>query len=181
MSVRGLDISQTSTGICKINDSGEVWVASCGYAGKATDGLIQRWERLDRTFREILDHFPAEEACEVLVEDLMMASGTGNKLDRAALWWFVTDGLIRRGYDVSTASPGTLKKWATGKGTADKVMIGVHMGRLFPQADFANDDEIDAAVAAHLLAVRAGLDVPTRAHHVAANWKSIRFPASLAS
>jgi len=172
----GLDISQTSTGIACILGSGEVWTDSCGADGKATDTLAMRSTRLDVATAAILDFFPATGACEVLVEDLMMASGTGNKLDRGALWWFVVNGIIKRGYTVSTASPGTLKKWATGKGTVNKVMVGLHMGRLFPEVEFANDDELDAVTAAHLLAVRAGIEVPTRAYHVPANWKSIRFP-----
>jgi Holliday junction resolvasome RuvABC endonuclease subunit len=88
---------------------------------------------------------------------------------------------MRRGYTVSEASPQTLKKWACGKGVADKNMIGLFVGRLFPDVDFANDDELDAVTAAHLLAVRAGFPVPTRAHHIPANWKSIRFPVTLAS
>lgn len=174
--VMGLDISQTSTGIAGITDQGKVWVESRGMVGKVTDTLAMRATRLYETTETILEFFPRDNACEVLVEDLMMASGTGNKLDRSALWWHVVGGIIRRGYQVSTASPGTLKKWATGKGTADKVMIGLFVGRLLPDVEFANDDELDAVTAAHLLAVRAGLPVPVRAHHVPANWKSIRFP-----
>jgi Holliday junction resolvasome RuvABC endonuclease subunit len=172
----GLDISQTSTGIACIFSSGEVWTESCGMVGKVTDTLQMRAARLTATTQAILEFFPATGACEVLVEDLMMTSGTGNKLDRSALWWFVTAGLIKRGYQVSTASPATLKRWATGKGNVDKVMVGLHMGRLFPDVEFANDDELDAVTAAHLLAVRAGIEVPTRAYHIPANWKSIRFP-----
>lgn len=172
----GLDISQTSTGIACILGSGEVWTDSCGAVGKATDTLAMRSTRLTETTETILEFFPTDGACEVLVEDLMMTSGTGNKLDRSALWWFVVSGIIRRGYRVSTASPATLKKWAAGKGTVNKVMVGLHMGRLFPDVEFANDDELDAVTAAHLLAVRAGILVPTRAYHVPANWKSIRFP-----
>lgn len=174
----GLDISQTSTGIAGITDEGKVWVESCGMTGKVTDTLAMRATRLQETTETILEFFPASGYCEVLVEDLMMASGTGNKLDRSALWWMVVGGIIRRGYQVATASPGTLKRWGTGRGNADKVMIGLHIGRLLPEVEFANDDELDAVCAAHLLAVRAGLPVPTRAHHIPANWKSIRFPVA---
>lgn len=181
VSVMGLDISQTSTGIAKITDSGGMWVASAGLAGRANDGLQARSDRLDKTKAMVLEYFPSADPCEVLVEDLMMPSGTGNKLDRSALWWFVVNGIIRRGYTVSVASPGTLKKWATGKGTADKVMVGLFIGRLVPDLEFSNDDELDAFTAAHLLAVRAGLPVVTRAHHVAANWKSIHWPLVLTS
>jgi Holliday junction resolvasome RuvABC endonuclease subunit len=177
----GLDISQTSTGIACITDTGDVWTESCGSDGRATDTLAMRATRLTRTAETILEFFPSGSACQVLVEDLMMASGTGNKLDRSALWWFVVCGLIKRHYEVSTASPGTLKKWGTGKVSAAKNMLGLHFGRLYPDVEFSNDDEVDAMVAAHLLAVRAGFDVPTRAHHVPANWKSIRFPVTLAS
>src|SRR5699024_10632772 len=76
--------------------------------------------------------------------------------DRAGHWHLIAAALTRRGCLVAVASPYTVKKWATGSGTADKVAVALAMARLFPDVDLANSDEADALACAQLGAHRLG-------------------------
>jgi crossover junction endodeoxyribonuclease RuvC len=66
---------------------------------------------------------------------------------------------------VAVAPPTVVKKWAAGKGNADKAAVAVGVSRLWPAVEARNDNEWDALALMTMGAQWLGWDVPSRAHH----------------
>ncbi len=105
-SILALDLSLTATGVCMDG-------VTCTVRPKA-----RGWERIDYIAETIRDY--TCEADVVVLEGYSFASNTGRVFERAEL-----GGIVR--YDIWVAEvpfvdvpPGTLKKYATGKGNAQK-------------------------------------------------------------
>ncbi len=127
--VVGLDLSLTSTGICDADGNPST------VTGKASDGD----NRLVTIGRVVLDVSASAEL--VVIEDLprgaMGGSATG-----------MVQGVARfilRSANIPYAlvPPATLKMYATGKGTADKVAMALAAYKA-AEVEFPNDDECDA-------------------------------------
>lgn len=88
--------------------------------------------------------------------------GAGSMWDRAGLWWKLVGRITRAENPIGIVPPTVVKKWATGRGNADKSAVAVAMTKLLPNANPQNDNEADALALAHMAAVRAGFDVPRR-------------------
>jgi crossover junction endodeoxyribonuclease RuvC len=173
-SVLGLDLSLTATGLCRIYPDGTVLPWTITSRGRADYTLTQRMTRVrdlaHRITATILDRD------RVLMELPAQSRGAEPGMeDRMVLMGLVVLDLIDRGIPVSGIAIGTLKKWGTGSGRAEKNVMGLHAGRLYPDVELANDNEVDALVAAHCAAMRAGYVVPRRAHHVPDNWRSVKW------
>jgi crossover junction endodeoxyribonuclease RuvC len=165
--VGGLDLSLTSTGIARISrgmaagDRVDLFtVTSTGHVG---DSLTQRRSRQRHLVHEAL--WPLVGCSIVVVEGPSYASKGGQNWDRAGLWWAAVSALLDRGFDVAIAPPTVVKKFAAGKGTADKPAVAVGMARLWLDVDAENDGQWDALAMATMAAQHLGLDVPSRAHH----------------
>lgn len=79
-----------------------------------------------------------------VVEAASFASQNGSQHERAGLWWLVVDWACSVGI-VHEVAPTTLKKFATGVGTADKPKMAWVTAREFPQITKPlGDDETDA-------------------------------------
>lgn len=163
MNVAGLDLSLTATGIAVITDGGQVSVDTIRSTGHTRDTFAQRDQRIDQLSTAIVSR--TVHVALAVVEGPSVMSKGGSNWDRAGLWWSVVHTLMWHGVQVAVAPPTVLKKFAAGRGNADKTAVAAGMTRLWPDVECGNDNEFDALCAATVAAQRAGMDVPTRAHH----------------
>ena len=125
-SVIGLDLSLTSSGIC--NSSGACITV------KGQDG-DDRLVHLGDT----ISHFPRAELA--VIEDLPRGAMGGTSTGMAQ---GVARYVLRMiGVPYVLVPPSSLKTYATGKGTADKVAMALAAYKR-AEVEFANDDECDA-------------------------------------
>jgi crossover junction endodeoxyribonuclease RuvC len=185
--VVGLDLSLTSTGVAVFSaHNGAGWpidttdYRTIGSKGKRGDSVQQRRGRINAIVREIRDL--AESADLAVVEGPSIMSKGGSNWDRAGLWWGVVDTLGDDGIPVAVAAPTVVKKFATGRGNADKAAVAASLARLLHLWPDFNDgmsnDLWDAVALALMGAQRLGFDVEYRAHQ-AAVLESVEWPETL--
>jgi crossover junction endodeoxyribonuclease RuvC len=189
--VVGLDLSLTASGIATIRRDGDTYdeaaptqkpgqgdlllgtaesaaaaeVRTITSKGKRADSLSDRHRRLNRIGVEAYE--AAFGAQLVVVEGPSVMSQGGSNWDRAGLWWRVIGNLLHGDTPIAIVAPTQIKKFATGRGTADKTAVAVAMARMWPGVNAADDNQWDALTLAHIGAARLGYDVPQRAHHPA--------------
>lgn len=163
--VIGIDLSLTATGVAIVGDASPYTTTfpSFGHRG---DSLTQRAERLRSIVVRVRQRLVSSTALVVLEGPSVMSKG-GSNWDRAGLWWWVAAELTGLSYPVAVAPPTVVKKWAAGKGNADKAAVAAGVTRLWPDVEPGNDNEFDALAMATMGAQRLGLQVPSRAHHAA--------------
>jgi crossover junction endodeoxyribonuclease RuvC len=148
--VLGLDLSLSGTGVAGAN-----WTATIKPPAKLRDVA-----RLDWILSAILDR--AADVDLVVVEGpaySRQASQQGHH-ERAGLWWVTIRALWRRGVPYAVVTPGGLKRYATGKGTASKDEVLVAVTRRFDW--FAGDNNAaDALVLAAMGADHLGTPLAT--------------------
>jgi crossover junction endodeoxyribonuclease RuvC len=178
--VAGLDLSLTATGMALIEFVPEpvpsVWTVES--SGHRNDSLAQRAGRLLKLAVNVHESIDFESIDLIVVEGPAVMAKGGSNWDRAGLWWLVLDPLLEAGVLVAVAAPTVVKKWAAGKGTADKAAVAVGVSRLWPDVDGQNDNEWDALALATMGAQHLGLPVPSRAHHADALAK-VEWPADI--
>jgi crossover junction endodeoxyribonuclease RuvC len=167
--VVGLDLSLTASGVCHIVD-GEITLNTVRSKPKPKATLADQVERLAWIRDNIADL--CDGAHLVLVEGPSYGSKGASVHQIAGNWWLIVDQLVERGIPVGVAPPSVVKKWATNRGNADKTAVGIAMARLWPTITPGNDNEVDALAIATMAAQRAGMAVPTRAHHADALTKA---------
>lgn len=171
MTVIGLDLSLTGTGVCRFPLNGTPVLNTIGSKGTAKDSCGTRAYRL-QVLRDLIlaATGPAFDIAPdlVVVEGPSIGSNNPHTWDRAGLWWHVVGALYERKVPTAIVPPSTLKKWATGKGNADKSTVAAGVTRLFPDAECSNDNEFDSLCLAAMGAQHLGYDVPRRAHHESA-------------
>jgi crossover junction endodeoxyribonuclease RuvC len=142
--VVGVDLSLTATGL---SDGQRTWlIRSKGYKG---DRLNDRAQRLRLLANGVLDSCAG--ACLVVIEGPAFASMSGHMHDRSGLWWLVVDLLRAEQTPVVEVPPAALKKYATGKGNANKGAVIDATARRFPDIDTgADDNRCDALWLAHM-------------------------------
>lgn len=156
--VLGIDPSLTGTGIAVVGPS-RCYTATVKTSGTRTDTLTARDGRLARIADRVAD-FTTSTIGLAVIEGPAMASHTGNLLDRYGLWWRIVHRLHQRDIPVAVCPPTTLKKWATGKGNADKIAVALGIARLWPAASPADDNQADALGLATMGAQFHGLALP---------------------
>jgi hypothetical protein len=126
----GLDLSSTATGICV---DGVTWTV-------APKGTLLERARVMRS--------AAYEACHGVDLVVVEAIGTrfvGTAIAIATVHALTLDRLDQCGHEVLTVAPNQLKKWATGKGNADKTaMVTAAMRAGWDAPDDCTDDQADA-------------------------------------
>lgn len=165
--VLGIDLSLTRSGVGIIDYaepqcSARVEIVES--SGKRADSLAVRDQRIVQIANEVLVYAPDSTVLAV-VEGPAMRAMNGSVWDRSGCWWCVVHGLHRAGVRVVTVPPATLKKWATGRGNADKSDVSVAMARLWPQVESPSNDGWDGLALATAGAQHLGWPVPSRAHH----------------
>lgn len=134
MRVIGLDLSLTATGM---SDGTTTWlVRSTGHKG---DQLDTRGTRLSGIRGQVLTAC-ADADLVVLEGPSFGQARQGGQHDRAGLWWLIVADLLDRGTPVAEVPPAALKKYATGKGNANKGAVIDATARRFPDIDTGADD-----------------------------------------
>lgn len=175
--VIGLDLSLTATGVAVVAHTGMFRTTTIPSKGSRDDRLVDRAARIEQIVNAIADYGENWAPALVVLEGPSVMSKGGSNWDRAWLWGAVVDMLLP--VPVAVCPPTVLKKWAAGKGNADKAAVAVGVARLWDQFECESDNEADALGLASMGAQRLGLTVvPVRAHHRAALDK-VEWPASM--
>jgi Holliday junction resolvasome RuvABC endonuclease subunit len=147
--VIGLDLSLTSTGLA---DSAGAWLRTSTIASNSPGPNAQLTEhrrRLRGIVHEITDHISSQGAYPTLVviEGPSYGSKGAGTWDRGGLWWLVVDyllgGLERHRHPIAVVPPAALKKYATGRGNADKTAMAVALQRRM-HIELGDDNQTDA-------------------------------------
>lgn len=127
----GLDLSITATGICDV--FGETFTVG----GPSDRGDTRIFEIIDRSSDVI------SLGCDLVVVEGLAVHGHGNGMTAAQLMGALKFVLIGRGVPYAEVPPATLKKFATGRGNADKTAMAL---AAFKRAgvEFADDNQCDA-------------------------------------
>lgn len=177
--VIGLDLSLAATGIAVIATVGgqvQVSTTTITSSGHRGDSLATRDARISRLTEAVL---AAAKGDLAVIEGPSIMSRGGSNWDRAGLWWHVVCSL-RLWMPVAVAAPTVVKKFAAGKGGADKASVAAGITRLWPDTEPGNDNEFDALALATIGAQRLDLPVPYRAHHIEA-LRKVEWPENLAA
>lgn len=158
--VAGVDISMTSTGIAVINEAGLELTWPVKAQGHRGDTIPQRLHRLRsiayRTHAHLVElGMPFD---LIVVEAPSYNQPGGSTHDRSGLWWLVVHALEGIA-PIATVPPSTLKKYATGNGSASKTQMATAARLLFPQLTLrepVTDDEVDALYLAEIGSRRLG-------------------------
>lgn len=177
--VVGIDLSLTATGLAAVTSDGMHEASTVKSSGKRGDTLVQRAGRIDEIVFRVNDFACHWRADLVVIEGPSIMSKGGSSWDRAWLWGTVVEDLLSTG--VAVCPPTVLKKWAAGKGNADKAAVAVGVSRLWREIECDSDNEWDALALASMGSQRLGFGVvPDRAHH-AACLEKVEWPVSLLS
>lgn len=140
--VVGLDLSLTATGICTA--SGARTITSSGRAGAPLRTRRARLADIATEVRRAVND-ATDRMALVVIEAPAYDSRTGHQHDRSGLWWMVVDQLLTDGHLVAEVTTGGLKKYATGKGTAKKMLVGSSATARYGVV-FGDDNQADAFV-----------------------------------
>lgn len=142
--VIGLDLSLTSTGIADFTHDGQVITKTIRSAsnGKA---VTDQYDRLANIVREIADYISSQgpHPALVLIEGPSYGSKGAGTWDRAGLWWLVACLIIDRKHPLAVVPPAVLKKYATGRGNADKTAMAVALQKRWG-IELGDDNKVDA-------------------------------------
>jgi Holliday junction resolvasome RuvABC endonuclease subunit len=148
----GIDVSLTRTAVAFVgtNDEGDgpvVDTYSMGRRGSRDESLMQRRERIT-TLRELVIRTLTENMERprvAMIEDVPFGTPGGSTTDRAALWWFIVEGLHQEGIPTVAVNVSKLKIYATGRGNKhEKDEVTVALIRRYVDAPIQNNDEADA-------------------------------------
>lgn len=163
--VAGLDLSLTCCGLSRITSNhhgtlAEVWHR--GDKGITTQPYPQRCDSLVHITADIIAW---SVPCDLAVmEELVPNPKSRSTNERGALWYFVYRRLVGHGIPVLVVHPGTLKRYATGKGNADKPEMRTAAREAWPEVVTVKTDEDDAlwlaSLGLHLLHGEAPYEVP---------------------
>lgn len=177
--VVGVDLSLTATGLAAVTSDGTYETTTVKSSGKRGDSLAQRADRIDDIVFHVNDFTTHWRPDLVVLEGPSIMSKGGSNWDRAWLWGMVVDSWLQAG--VAVVPPTVLKKWAAGKGNADKAAVALGIARLWPEFECDSDNEADALGLASMGSQRLGFGVvKERAHHAECLAKA-EWPAGLLS
>lgn len=154
--VVGIDHSLSRTGIVIVRDEQPPEQISVVSTGKASDGRVARGRRMRSMRTDILDQIPRD-ADLTLMEGLSFGHNFPGQDRIHHLWWLISDGFDHLGLPLTSIPPGSLKKWATDNGNADKAQMKQALSGMWPGTVWANDDVVDAGGCATIAAQHLGL------------------------
>lgn len=118
----GLDLSLTKTGMCALFDSTVFETDTVGHLTlRGSERLDFVFDGIRRFFQKITD--AGDTIDMVAVEGYALGTPGGKSFDRAELAGLVKWWLYKQNYPFIIVVPGTLKKFATGNGSADKIQM----------------------------------------------------------
>lgn len=127
--VVGLDLSLTSTG-----------VGTARWTGRVQPKKLTGYNRLRFIRDAILEVLDREKPELVVVEGPVYGALGRGQHERGGLWWMVGEAVDLAGYSIGVAPPTAVKKYATGKGNADKDEIILAAARKFEWFAGGNDE-----------------------------------------
>lgn len=174
MTVYGLDLSLTATGIAALSidvmtltPSWQAFtVKSTGHDDDPWHVVHDRIVRLTGLITEpILDTRPDL----VVMEGPAPAAKGGHQHDRSGLWWRIY-AVVSEVAPLAIVKPNSRAKYATGKGNAGKDEVLLAVSRRYPEAPIRNNNEADAVALAAMGARWLGwpIDTPLPARHIEA-------------
>ena len=153
LTVCGLDLSLTSTGVAKVVGGalgGDPWTFRIRSARRGWERMDSMLDRISRAVQEI-------DPDVTIVEGPAYSRALSSHFhEGAGLWWLATHWLWKSGLPFTVIPPTVLKKWATGKGNADKSAVCVAAATRFRLAQI-DPDEADALWAAAAACQHYGL------------------------
>ena len=158
----GLDLSLASTGLAELGYTpSERWVVNSHTVptvGREGDPEWITVERFDYIASMIA---PRAEHADVIAVERPAYGAKGAAVSvLAGLWWTVYRRLLRYEVPVVIIPPTSVKKYATGSGTASKRDVSRSTLRLFPDHETKSGDEDDALIISAMGAHLAGLPLP---------------------
>ncbi|GAA4626694.1 hypothetical protein GCM10023196_035980 [Actinoallomurus vinaceus] len=143
--VIGLDLSLTGTGIADFAHDGQVitkTIRSTPY-GNTVDSQNARLRHIGREVTEFIA-FMGPHPALVVVEGPSYGSKGAGTWDRAGLWWLVVDRILSQpNWPLAVVPPAVLKKYATGRGNADKTAMAVAVQKRWG-VELGDDNKVDA-------------------------------------
>lgn len=142
--VIGLDLSLTATGIADFAHDGEVITGTIrsAPAGKTITDQRARIRRIVDDIEEVISYQGLRPRL-IVVEGPSYGSKGAGTWDRAGLWWLIVDHIIGRGWSIAVVPPAVLKKYATGRGNADKTAMAVAVQKRWG-VELGDDNKVDA-------------------------------------
>jgi crossover junction endodeoxyribonuclease RuvC len=147
MRVVGLDLSLTATGMAIYTDGA---LSLLTLESPHTGGM----ERLDWIYSQVRELCRGAEL--VVVEGLSFGSNMPSAQERAGLWFMVARALWKAGIRRQSVAPTQLKKFVTGKGSAEKSLV---LREVFRRWNIVaeEDNQADAAVLVRIGLVLTGV------------------------
>ena len=155
----GIDPSLAGFAVAIADDAG---VALSERATKPSTTLGGRMDRYDTLVSFALDLVERARPSIVLVEGYAYGAKGNSVIHRAELGGILRWDLLAAGYDVVEVAPKQLKKFATGKGNASKLLVVTSLSRRYGR-EFSTDNEADAYALAMLGRVVLGREQATNA------------------
>jgi crossover junction endodeoxyribonuclease RuvC len=147
--VVGVDLSMQATGIC--TPDGVQVLKSSGRDGAPLAvrraRLVDISGRVSLAVAEAVGLPPAgvSGALVVIEAPSLGQSRQRGTHDRSGLWWLVVDELMQAGHRVVEVPPASVKKYATGSGSANKGAMADAAARRIPHVHTAGEDNaVDA-------------------------------------
>ena len=132
----GLDLSLTSTGVATADRTWRIKPKAVRQDAPLPDRFVRH-----RVIRSTILDLLAEVRPElVVVEGPSHGSQHGHEHERGGLWWAVLDLVDQADISILVATPNMIKKYATGKGNADKDIVLSAANRRFPWFEGGNDE-----------------------------------------
>lgn len=160
INVVGLDLSLTAVGYC--HPDGRTETISSRRRGV---------ERLCDLRGQIADGLSADRAQLVVLEDYAFSRAASHAHELGELGGVVKVGLLAAGYPSMLVGPSSLKKFATGRGNANKIAMAVAAAKV--GREFADDNQCDAwwlwQMAMYRYALAPVIATPERSERVAAH------------
>lgn len=161
----GIDPSLTGTALAVVYPDGSHQVWRCATEGSQDDSaerVMRRILGIERWLRDRLQGLPDDKPLLVGIEGPSYMSQVGHTFDRGGLWHALYRRVWQSGADaVTVITPTQLKKYATGKGNADKDAVILGVCRRW--SSFAGgNDQADALTLAAMIARLDGHPVDGR-------------------
>lgn len=138
--IYGLDLSLTATGIA----SSAGWTELVGKSGITTMPLADRSTALSGLVEQIV--LLVGNADLIVAEAPAFSKAGGGASERHGLYWLLVRRLLGLGIPIAEVTTGGLKKYATGKGNADKGAIVDAVARRWPTWHTGGNDNLADAV-----------------------------------
>lgn len=161
MSVVGIDLSMTSTGLCAINTTGISALHTVTSKGGRQDSLEKRRDRLWGIANEVTEWVEAFHPELVVIEAPSYGSRFGSAHDRSGLWWMVA-GPLSHYFPLAQVAPQARAKYGTGAGNSEKKVVYAFVKDAYEGITprrIKNNDEADAILLAAMGARHMGYPV----------------------